>query len=112
MLLMYIYIDDRFTIQRLSLKVGDWNTFLAKVYPRHLTFTFQNSASRCGVSFLDIWVVSLPPLCTSVFWKKSHACTYIPWRAKVPRVPGLAVSASVTCRFLFMNDFTFFALIV
>ena len=84
-IMLWRYIDDGFTIHPLSLKVGDLNTLLSEVYSPHLSFTFENTASRCGVRFLDIWVVSLAPLRTSVFWKKSHACTYIPWRANLPR---------------------------
>ena len=66
-IMLWRYIDDGFTIHPLSLKVGDLNTLLSEVYPPHLSFTFENTASRCGVAFLDIWVVSLAPLRTSVF---------------------------------------------
>ena len=84
-ILLWRYIDDGFAVHPLSLSVQDVNTHLCKVYPKHLAFTFVDKASRCGIAFLDIWVVSLAPLRTSVYWKPSHACTYIPWRANVPR---------------------------
>ena len=84
-ILLWRYIDDGFAVHPLSLSVQDLNTHLCKVYPKHLAFTFVDKASRCGIAFLDIWVVSLAPLRTSVYWKPSHACTYIPWRANVPR---------------------------
>ena len=84
--MLWRYIDDGLTIHRLSLRVEDLNTFFfCKVYPPHLSFTLKNTASRCGVALLEIWVVPLAPLRTSGFWKKSHACTYIPWRANQPR---------------------------
>ena len=84
-ILLWRYIDDGFAVHPLSLSVQDLNTHLCKVYPKHLAFTFVDKASRCGIAFLDIWVISLAPLRTSVYWKPSHACTYIPWRSNVPR---------------------------
>ena len=84
-ILLWRYIDDGFAVHPLSLSVQDLNTHLCKVYPKHLAFTFVDKASRCGIAFLDIWVGSLAPLRTSVYWKPSHACTYIPWRSNVPR---------------------------
>ena len=84
-ILLWRYIDDRFAVHPLSLSVQDLNTHLCKVYPKHLAFTFVDKARRRGIAFLDIWVVSLAPLRTSVYWKPSHACTYIPWRSNVPR---------------------------
>ena len=74
-ILLWRYIDDGFAVHPLSLSVQDLNTHLCKVYPKHLAFTFVDKASRCGIAFLDIWVVSLAPLRTSVYWKPSHACT-------------------------------------
>ena len=68
-ILLWRYIDDGFAVHPLSLSVQDLNTHLCKVYPKHLAFTFVDKASRCGIAFLDIWVVSLAPLRTSVYWK-------------------------------------------
>ena len=84
-ILLWRYIDDGFAGHSLSLSVPDLNTHLCKVYPKHLAFTFVDRASRYGIAFLDIWVVSLAALRTSVYRKPSHACTYIPWCSNVPR---------------------------
>ena len=68
-IMLWKYIDDGFALYPLSLKVGDPNTFLSKVYPPHHTFTFENTTSRCGVVFLEDGVVSLASLRTSVSWR-------------------------------------------
>ena len=77
-IILWQYIDDGFVPHPLCLSIETIHAHLSLIYPKHLALTFVDRASRCGVAFLDIWVISLSPLRTSVYWYKPHACTYIP----------------------------------
>ena len=55
------------------------------IYPVNLTFSFDAFAHQTRVQFLDLLILSVWPLRSSVFLKPTASCTYIPWSSNVPR---------------------------
>ena len=50
-----------------------------------LRFTFEvKNQPRC-IPFMDLLIISLKPLQTSVYWNKSHSCSYIAWGSNIPK---------------------------
>ena len=59
-------------------------TALRQIYPENLNLTFECCMQRTGIPFLDLYIISLSPLRTAVYFKGTHSCTYIPWSANLP----------------------------
>ena len=78
-ILLSRYIDDGFAVHPLSLSVQDLNTHLCRVYPRHLTFTFVDKASPCGIAFLDTygWYHSPPYARASIGRRHGHVPIFL-----------------------------------
>ena len=60
-------------------------TVLRQTYPANLTFPFDRHAARTNNPFMDLLVLSVAPLRTTVYFKASNKCTYISWRVNVPQ---------------------------
>ena len=58
---------------------------LDATYPLNLPWSFKVTDRVSDIHFLDVHIVALCPLKTSVFWKPTHTCSYIRWDANVPR---------------------------
>ena len=78
------FLDDGLVLHRAS-ETEMIKTCLQRMYPKDLPFAFEASGSARGVAFLDVRFISIEPLRTSVFWKRAHACAYMPWTTNVPR---------------------------
>ena len=81
---LFRFIDDGFLLFPKK-DVATVKQHLVQMYPADLSYSFDNDCVRANVPFVDVLVVSLYPLRTSVFWKPTHTCTYIAWDGKVPR---------------------------
>ena len=77
------FLDDATILHRCPL--SEVHEHLLKTYPQNLPFKFECRAERSNIHMLDIHIVSLYPFQTSVWWKPTHTCSYIPWEANVPR---------------------------
>ena len=80
---LFRFLDDAAILQRCPL--SEVHEHLLKTYPQNLPFEFECRAERSNIHMLDIHIVSLYPFQTSVWWKPTHTCSYIPWEANVPR---------------------------
>ena len=78
------FLDDGLVLHRAS-ETEMIKTCLQRMYPKDLPFAFEALGSARGVTFLDVRFISVEPLRTSVFWKSTHACAYMPWTTNVPR---------------------------
>ena len=59
---------------------------LSGTYPPNLPFSFDSVEFVSGITFLDIHIVELWPLCSSSLWKLTHTCSYISWSSfNIPR---------------------------
>ena len=82
---LFRYIDDGLLLHPISVSVANIQDKLKQVYPPHSPSSFCVNAAHGNVPFLDVLVVSVTPLRTSVYWKASHSCAYLPWRSNLPR---------------------------
>ena len=60
-------------------------TYLCSVYPPHLTFSFEHLGVRSRVPFMDLYIQSLYPLETCVFFKETNTASYLHWSSDTPR---------------------------
>ena len=59
-------------------------TALRQIYPENVNLTLECCMQRTGIPFTDLYIISLSPLRTAVYFKRTHSCTYIPWSANLP----------------------------
>lgn len=59
--------------------------YLKEVYPPNLTITFVGKSMKAHIPFLDVLILTTYPLRTTIYYKASNSCSYIPWKANVPR---------------------------
>ena len=78
------FLDDGLVLHRAS-KTEKIKTCLQRMYPKDLPFAFEALGSAREVTFLDVRFISVEVLRTSVFWKNTHVCAYMPWTTNVPR---------------------------
>ena len=77
------YIDDSLILHTCT--VATLRAYLDTIYPPHLQFTFEFLAVAECFYFLDLWVESLVPLTTCVYFKVTNTASYIPWSSDQPR---------------------------
>ena len=78
------FIDDGVILHRIE-QFGALKIRLSAIYPQNLKFTFEVVSQQRYIPFMDFLIISLAPVQTSVYWKKTHSCSYIPWGSNTPR---------------------------
>ena len=81
--LLFRFLDDGLILHRSSHTVVKQH--LDVTYPQNLPWSFEVTDRVSDIHFLDVHIVALCPLKTSVYWKPTHTCSYIRWDANVPR---------------------------
>ena len=80
---LFRFLDDGLILHRSSHTVVKQH--LDVIYPPNLPWSFEVTDMVSDIHFLDVHIVALCPLKTSVYWKPTHTCSYIRWDANVPR---------------------------
>ena len=80
---LFRFLDDATVLRRCPL--SEVHEHWLRTYPHVLPFELGCRVERSNIRMLDMQIVSLCPFQTSVWWKPTHTCSYIPWEANVPR---------------------------
>ena len=80
---LFCFIDDICVVHK-PVDKQKLVTALRQIYPENVNLTFQCCMQRTGIPFLDLYIISLSPLRTAVYFKGTHSCRYIRWSANLP----------------------------
>ena len=80
---LFRFLDDGRILHRSSDTVVKQH--LDVTYPLNLPWSFEVTCRVSDIHFMDVHMVALCPLETSVFWKPMRMCPYIWWDGNVPR---------------------------
>ena len=69
-------------------------------YPPHLKVEFEAFSRMTSIPYVDLLIVKVKPLETSVYFKPTHTCSYIPWGSNTPRHVKLGWVTGECIRFL------------
>jgi len=78
------FIDDGIVLHRIE-QFDALQNRLRAIYPRNSKSSFEMVREQRYVPVMDLVIVSLAPVQTSVHWKRTHSCSYIPLGSNTPR---------------------------
>ena len=78
------FIDDGIVLHYAT-DLDDLVRHLHSVYPPKLAYQFEFLNRSSWVHFMECMILWLPPLRTSIYFKATHSCSYIPWSGNTPR---------------------------
>ena len=84
-MMLFCFIDDGLVLHHPQ---EDEKAFLVKLqapYLAHLRVGMECFYRQCSIPFMDLLIVRLQPLKTSVDFEPTHTCSYIPWNSNTPR---------------------------
>ena len=73
---------------------------MQRPYPSHLRVGIEHFNKETNIPFMDLLIVRLHPLKTSVYFKPTHTCSYIPWNSNTPRHVKVGWITAECIRFL------------
>ena len=93
------FIDDGLCLFPLSME-HQIKPLLHSIYPEHLSFDIECDVTSENIVFLDIRIIRLHSLISTVHFKATHSCCYIPWGSNHPRSIKLGWIKGELIRFL------------
>ena len=94
------FIDDGLVLHHANVTRDDLLFVMQQLYPTHLKVDFEVFNRMTNIPFMDLLIVKVKPLETSVFFKPTHTCSYIPWGSNTPRHVKLGWITGECIRFL------------
>ena len=94
------FIDDDMCIHPPAITVAELTFYFKSVYPTHLSFEWLYHSAQGGVEFLDVRIIRLRRLISTVYFKPTHTCCYIPWSSNHPRSTKMSWIKAEIIRFL------------
>ena len=93
------FIDDGLCFFPISI-AHQIKPLLYSMYPEHLSFEFECDITSENIIFLDIRIIRLHKLISTIYFKPTHTCCYILWTSNHPRSIKLGWIKGELIRFL------------
>ena len=93
------FIDDGLCVFPISI-TQQIKPLLYSMYLEHLSFEFECDTRSENIVLLDIRIIRLQKLISTVYFKPTHTCCYIPWTSNHPKSIKLGWIKGEMIRFL------------
>ena len=94
------FIDDGLVLHHPNVTREQLLHDIQSLYPPHLMVEFEAFNRMTNIPYMDLLIVKVKPLETSVYFKPTHTCSYIPWGSNTPRHVKLGWVTGECIRFL------------
>ena len=108
--LLFRFLDDGIILHRSSHTLVKQH--LDVIHPSNPPWSFEVTDRLSDIHLLDVHMVALCRLKTSLFWKPTHTCSYIRWDVNVPEHIRIAWVRGVFVRYIRILLFLLFLQIV
>ena len=98
--LLLRFIDDGLVLHHDGITEAEFLERMQKPYPAHLRVGVETFNRCTNIPFMDLLIVRLHPLKTSVYFKPTHTSSYIPWNSNTPRHVKVGWIVAECVRFL------------
>ena len=83
-ILLFRFIGDYLVLHHDGVTEAEFLARMQKPCPLHLCVGVETFNRSANISFMDLLIVRLHPLKTSVYFKPLHTCSCIPWNSNTP----------------------------